>query len=263
MKNKKGWFFLAFFILSMSLMSVQPARAIETELLPIEDAYINSYFADDNYGASDYLSVGQLLFGSDVSYIKFNIPENDKVILSATVKTFWYYFALESRMLLGVGTASNSWDEDTITWNNAPYYYIDMIATQLTGDGDWFNFDVLECIPESGVFSIIIFEDGGWSGEYLQSDSRENDIAPDPPVLVIVYETTIEDFLPFILIGVIGATIVGGGIGIVLYMKRKKQRDIGESLEKPSSVVKMCPKCGSRQALSDMQFCTECGQKLK
>ena len=247
--------------MSTLLVSVQPARATETTLLPIEDAYINSYYADDNYGASNYLSIGQLLLGSEVSYVKFNIPQTDKIIKSATVKTYWYNFMIESRMALAIGTTSNSWNENTITWNNAPYFYYDIIATRLTGDMEWFNADVLEYLPESGLFSIIFFEEGGFSGEYLQSDSRENDIASDPPVLFIVYETTIEDFIPFIIIGVVSAIGVGGGIGGALYYKHKKQRNRSENLEK-STPVKFCSKCGFKLEISGVIFCPECGQKL-
>ena len=118
-------------------------------------------------------------------------------------------------------------------------------------------------IPESGLFSIILFEEGEWSGEYLQSDSRENDIAPDPPVLVIVYETTIEDFIPFIIIGVLSVAGVGGGVGIAIYIKRKKKREISENLEN-STLVKdtVCPKCGKKPESSDMAFCSECGLKF-
>jgi len=264
MKDKKHYFFLIAIIFFTIQINIQPAQATETELIPIQDAYINSYYPDSNYGASAYLSVGTLILGYDVTYLKFNIPLSEKVILSATVKTFWYNFMIESRMLLAVGTASNSWDENTITWNNAPYFYYQLIATRLTGDGEWFNFDVLNYIPESGLFSIILFEEGGWSGEYLQSDSRENDIASDPPVLVIVYETTIEDFIPFIIIGVLSVAGVCGGVGIAIHIKRKKKREISENL-KNSTLIKdtVCPKCGKKPESSDMAFCSECGQKFK
>ncbi len=261
MKNKKQYFFLIAIIFFTIQINVQPAQATETELKPIEDASINSYYADDNYGASNYLSIGQLLLGNDVSYVKFNIPQTEKVIKSATVKTYWYNFMIKSRMSLAIGTTSNNWDENTITWNNAPYFYYDIIATRLTGDMEWFTADVLEYLPESGSFSIILFEEGGFSGEYLQSDSRESDIGPDPPVLFIVYETTIEDFIPFIIIGVVSAIGVGGGIGGALYYKHKKQRDRSENLEK-STLVKLCPKCGFKLEISGVIFCPECGLKL-
>ena len=244
-------------------MGFQPVRATERELLPVEDAYINSYYADDNYGASDYLSIGTLILGVEVSYVKFNIPQSEKVILSATVKTYWYNFMIESRMNLAAGTAANYWNEDTITWNNAPYFYNDLIATKLVGDGEWFNFDVFDYIPESGVFSIILFEEGGFLGEYLQSDSRESDVLPEPPVLVIVYETTIEDFIPFIIAGVLSVASIGGAVGVAIYLKSKKKRKISQSLENSTFVKNIpCPKCGIIYHSSDIVFCPECGQKL-
>jgi len=203
---------------------VIPVKAKKTTLKPIEDASINNFFANDNYGASDYLGVGVLLFGYEVSYIKFDIPETTKKIISATVKTYWYNFLLTNRMWLCAGTTTNDWDENTITWNNAPYYYYDLIDTQLIDDMEWFNFDVLDYIPESGEFSIIIFEEE-WTGEYLQSDSRECTLSPDPPLLIIKYEITAEEIIPIVIGGIVGIVIgVGAVIGLVIFLKRKKKR---------------------------------------
>lgn len=221
MKNKKIFLLLTIFVFSTILIGIQPVCAIEVELSPIEDAYINSFYSNDNYGASDYLSVGTLIWGEDISFLKFDIPLTRKVIKSATIKTYWYNFMLTSRMNLCAGTTSNNWDENTITWNNAPLTYYDLIATKLVGDGDWFNLDVSNYITEGELFSIVIWEDGD-SGEYLQGDSREYDLLPEPSVLVIVYETTIEDFIPFIIIGVV--CVVGGIVGIVIYLRHKKKK---------------------------------------
>jgi len=203
---------------------VTPVRAKKTTFKPIEDAYINNFYANDNFGGSDYLGVGILILGYEVSYIKFNIPETNKKVISATIKTYWYNFLLTNRMKLCVGRTTNDWDENAITWNNAPYYYYDLIDTQFIGDMEWFNFDVLDYIPESGEFSIIIFEEE-WTGEYLQSDSRECTLSPDPPCLIIKYEITAEDIIPIIVGSIVGVVIgVGAIIGLVIYLKRKKKR---------------------------------------
>jgi len=202
-----------------------PTRASENKtLIPIEDAEVNNFFANTNFGGSDYLGVGIMLFGYEVSYIKFDLPETNKKVISATVKTYWYYFLLASRMELSAGTTTNDWNENTITWNNAPYFYYDLIDTQFVGDGEWFNFDVLDYIPESGEFSIIIFEEK-WSGAYLQSDSRENRLPSEPPRLIIRYEKTFEDFIPIIIGAVVVSVIIASAVvGLVIYLTHKKKQ---------------------------------------
>jgi len=221
MKNKKVFLLLTIFIFSTILIGIQPVIATETELLPVEDAYVNSYFSGTNYGASDYLSVGCLIWGDDITFLKFDIPLSGKTIKSATIKTYWYNFMLTSRMDICAGTTDDSWDENTITWDNAPRYHYDLIASKLMGDNEWFNLNVLDYITEGESFSVIIWEDG-YSGEYLQGDSRESDFSLEPTILIIVYEITIEDFIPFIIIGVV---VVCGIVGIVFYLRRKKKRE--------------------------------------
>ncbi len=224
MKNKKIFLLVTIFMFSTILIGIQPVMATETELLPVEDAYVNSFFSDTNYGASDYLSVGCLIWGDDITFLKFDIPLSGKTIKSATIKTYWYNFMLTSRMDICAGTTSNDWDENTITWDNAPRLYYEIIASKLMGDGEWFNFGVLDYITEGESFSVIIWEDGD-SGQYLQVDSRESGFSLEPTILIIVYETTIEDFIPFIIIGVVIVCAIGGTVGIVIHLKHKKERE--------------------------------------
>lgn len=224
MKNKKVFLLLTIFIFSTILIGIQPVIATKTELLPVEDAYIESWYPDNNFGASDYIFVGTYGFSRMISFLKFRIPLSSKTIKSATIKTYWYNLRLQTRLNLHAGTASNDWDENTITWDNSPYFYYKIIASKLIGDGEWFNLNVFDYITEGEDFSIIIWEVGD-SGDYLISDSRECDFLPEPPVLIIVYETTIEDFIPSIMLGGGIGCIIGGIVGIVIYLKYKKKRE--------------------------------------
>ena len=240
---------------------VIPSKANKTTLQPTDDAGVNSYFDDDNYGASFYMGVGQELFGYDVSYIKFDIPETNKKIISATIKTYWYNFMLQSRMNLCAGTTTNDWNENTITWNNAPYFYYDIIDSQLIGNGEWFNFDVIDYIPESGEFSIIIFEEA-ISGKYLQGDTKEGILLPEPPHLIIKYEITVMNFIP-IIIGVVAVAIIVPVVVAIIVIRHKRKIPRADIKPEKVSEITYCVECGTEILDKSKKFCSKCGSPLK
>ncbi len=256
---KKKNISLGFIVLSfVAILLVIPVKAKTEEFTPSEDAYIDNASPNNNYGASDYLHIGTIIFGGIcVTYIKFQIPVNERRVLSASVSTYWYNFMINTWLTVKVGTADNGWSEISITWNNAPYYYYEIIATASITDLEYFDFDVLDYIPASGEFSIIIFEYSN-TGESLQSDSSENDFLPDPPVLTIEYELILADYLPYIIGGVIGGIGgVGAIIGVVIYLKRKKRAREPTIIQKP--LPKFCTNCGTPV---EGDFCTNCGKPI-
>lgn len=157
-----------------------------------------------------------------------------------------------------VGTADNGWSETSITWNNAPYYYNEIIATASITDQDYLNFDVLDYIPASGAFSIIIFEESN-TGESLQSDSSENDfLTPESPVLTIEYELILADYLPYIIGGVAGGIVgIGALIGVIIHLRRKKR--VREPITIQKQLSKFCTSCGT--PVED-EFCSNCGKPI-
>lgn len=263
-KNHLVVFFL---FISIFILLTIPTRAVKKELSPIDDAYVDNYYPYDNYGASDYLEIGTILFGGYcVTYLKFNIPVSDKTVLSATVSTYWYNFMCDTWLTVRAGTTSNAWNEETITYDNSPNFYYDLLAQAMITDMEYFTFDVTDYLPESGSFSIIIWEESD-TGESLQGDSKENDFIPDPPFLTINYETTIEDLLPAIIGGTVGGIVgVGAVVGIGIHFKNKKRTErIGLEEVKAEKLGEMgkilCPKC-NQQISKEAQFCSNCGSQV-
>ncbi|UCC21050.1 MAG: zinc ribbon domain-containing protein [Promethearchaeota archaeon] len=262
---KKHYILGIFLLVSIFILLAVPTEAYATTINPSDDAYIDSYYPYSNYGASDYLGVGVMVFGGYcVTYLKFQIPASDRAIISATVSTYWYNYMCETWLTLRAGTTSNAWYEETITFDNSPYFYYYVISEAYITDRDHFNFEVKDYLPESGAFSIIIWEEST-TGEYLQSDSKDNTLYPEPPTLTITYESKIEDFLPAIIGGTVGAILsVGAVIGFAVYYSNKKKRQRielreGEELDKMEMVF--CPKCNQR-LYKGAKFCTECGNPL-
>ena len=205
-------------LLTLSIFVI-PTRADSVSLEPIEDTYVSSYWTedDDNFGSSDYLYVGEGSWGELYRpFIKFNVPQTTKKVITATVKTYWYNWALESRIFLTMAAITSDWDENFLTWNNMPNLTLSTIDSEFIGDGEWFNADVLDFIPENGDFSIYFW---GGDREYLMSDSREEGFLSKPPKLVIEYESEsifqqIDGFFMPIIVMAIGISV-----GILIYKK--------------------------------------------
>jgi len=264
---KKDHLIGIFLLFSIFILLAVPTRAETSKLSPVDDAYVDSYYRNDNYGASDYLEIGNILWGGYcVTYLKFQIPTTDKVVRSAKVSTYWYNFMCYTWLTVRAGTTDTNWNEKTITYANSPHVYYDLLAEASISDGDHFEFDVTDYIPESGAFAIIIWEESN-TGESLQGDSKENDfLTPDPPYLSIKYKTTIEDLLPAIIGGIVAIVAVGAFVGFRLhYMnKRRTQRrglveDKVEKLEEKG--ILFCPKC-NQPIDKGAHFCSNCGNQL-
>ena len=95
-----------------------------TAITVVDDAEIRSDAPDSNYGAQTTLSA--LMTSTPAyrkGYIKFDASGlGDGVV--ADIDSFTFYFtqayARDARFYLITGAAADSWDESTITWNNAP-----------------------------------------------------------------------------------------------------------------------------------------------
>lgn len=211
-------------ILSMCLFII-PTRANEIELIPTDDSEVNSYSVDSNEGASYFLHVGNQLLGRSETFIKFNIPTSNKIIASAKIETKWYSFMCDTWLNFVACLVTNDWNEKSITWNNAPTHGEIIARADITNE-DNFNFDVTDHISDLGEFSICIYEESPYGDWGLQGDSKEFG-KYSCPKLIIVYETTIEDFIPLIIIVVI--VISGGIIGFKYLSNRKKKRETEKS----------------------------------
>jgi len=223
--SKKKYLVIGFIFLSMCIFII-PTKASETTLKNIDDAEIYSYDADDNFGSSDYLHVGAYFsLGYSESYIKFDIPETNLKVMSATIKAYWYSHSCETWLQFVACLVSNNWNEESITWNNAPIHG-EIIAQDSITNAKTFTFDVTAFIVESGEFSICIYEESPHEVNGLQSASKEGEWgdAFEAPKLIIKYQLTIEDFIPTIIVGIV--IVVSVEIGLVLYITLRKRKDV-------------------------------------
>ncbi len=105
------------------LMAAGLVHAVPVNLAVTDDAFINAGAPDDNYGSGINFTVSRASDGSlnRKGYLKFDLSEIQGMdvadIISATLKLEFYNGYSNSG---AVEKVTGSWNEDTITWNNAP-----------------------------------------------------------------------------------------------------------------------------------------------
>jgi hypothetical protein len=87
-----------------------------------KDASVETHLPDNNYGTLSYGAVGYLTTNKLRAYFQFDlssVPMN-AVVVEAKLKIYqWLTYGTEN-FLIGIYPVTDSWDENTITWNLQP-----------------------------------------------------------------------------------------------------------------------------------------------
>lgn len=138
---------------------------VEVSLIPTDDADADWTEPDTNYGSDPYLyAESRTTAGPRVSYVKFDlssIPEGS-TINSASHNIYVYGRLFLNYLFLG--TVENSWDEDTLTWNNKPGRSTDIGNVYVSPLDQWYSWDVTSqvtnALPSSEISFDMVLEDG-------------------------------------------------------------------------------------------------------
>lgn len=159
--------------------ALQPATFT---LLPIADSYINSGSPTSNYGANLKLWVANPNYNF---LIKFNTSEiGSRVVTSARL----YLYTNNSSVDGGsIHRCENAWEEQTVTWNNAPASFDpspNLIPSfGKVSSGTWVAADVTQIIEGGTIFSLRIASSSSDSAGYYSKE-----MAGFAPQLVITVE---------------------------------------------------------------------------
>lgn len=158
-------------------------------ILPSDDAHVRSNNADTNFGDNDRLRVkdGSSKFRT---YLKFEVVGGG-VVQSARLRLFATGASFDGGRLFLVSNdfegTSTPWDQDTLTWNNAPALggapEAEVGTTFLMR---WVEVDVTHLVSGDGTYSFGL---SGTDPVGLFYGSREGDEAPE---LVIVRGDTVD-----------------------------------------------------------------------
>jgi len=200
-------------------------------LLPTDDAWIRETIPSENYGHATHLNFRSFQNGYNwQNLIKFDlsqIPSNVEIVYA---KMYIYYFDWgdnnPSGDMMRLYRALESWNEDTVTWNNQPSVFTQASSQTIVPSSSeiWMSWDVTEDVIDfiSGDLSNygwLIKDDTFWGGvniPYGQFYSKEFDalhpyleieIAGNEPLVVDAdgpYEGNIMEDIEF------DCTVTGG-----------------------------------------------------
>ncbi|MFX0075236.1 MAG: DNRLRE domain-containing protein [Candidatus Hermodarchaeota archaeon] len=136
------------------------------------DSFISERLGSSNYGDDTYLKIGDAISGQNVTYLYFNLQSYD----TSTAKRadlYIYVTSITQEAVLNVHVAnSDAWNEDSITWNNAPTFG-NSIAHKTVNSAGFVTFDVSSVLIHSNIpeITLIIATE---SNSRLRIRSKEN-----------------------------------------------------------------------------------------
>jgi ribosomal protein L40E len=268
------------FVLYASLLfslSLPPnyGQAVKTiTLYPTADSYVDSSNPDNNYGGSTSLFVEHLKFEwipdlINNAYLMFNLSElpAESSIQSAILTINVFYIGSTTKIYMHY-CPSVSWEELSITWNNAPEYEETPISMAVIAkEGESPPFDVIKAVQRAWastkVFTLVMTsEEKTDFGDFLQFDSRETSGKGYRPQLKIEY------VVPSTPSGS-SAAVAGGFLILVLiatcivaaYKLSKRKRRPKTLVEpKPTAQIKYCISCGAPMPIQ-AKYCPQCAAK--
>ena len=139
---------------SQASSSAQSSPAIDgLNLSPTADAYVREAYPDKNYGSRKTLYVDNLSLTR--SFLRFDvIGLVSNVGQSVTLRVY-----ANSPNKTGVTVSlvpDNNWEEDAITFNNAPAIGPEIISVDKVNKGQWVELDVSSIITSDGTYTLAI-----------------------------------------------------------------------------------------------------------
>lgn len=155
---------IAYLLVAVGLFCFNQAFA--DNLSPTDDAGVLGLTPNGNYGDADVMGTSSL----GKSYLKFDLTQYSN-IESATL--YLYSASPFNSVNVGASLAENSWNEDTITWNNKPLLSGTPIVTSV-GSLNWYSWNVTSWadLAVGDEFSLGLASTG--SRTFLTSESPIN-----------------------------------------------------------------------------------------
>jgi hypothetical protein len=149
--------------------------------MPTDDATIKSWAPDINFGSRDNLELDKN--PDDNFLIKFVVTGlNNRIIVHAKLRLYNVNSSKIGGSLYGI--LDNTWQEDDVTWNNAPLVGSELIATLGSVSKDnWYEIDVTSFILGDGTFSFRMSTTDSNGADYV---SKEGNTALSPQLIISV-----------------------------------------------------------------------------
>ena len=202
-------------------------RGYERSLKVEKDSYVNEVFPDNNYGADDYLRVGNYNFGKVQAFYYFNISSLPDGWTEAKIMVNFDYGS--DMVDVGANLTYESWDEMTITWNNKPSESVYRGHILCDGFNTWMSLRPDQIINR-GV-GVFLYGRGGEEDGYIQGTSKERASSSSERAWI---ELSYVGINPIILTGLgIAVLVICFLVGAVVVSVKMFKPD-----QKPKKVVK-------------------------
>ena len=199
------------FILSLNLATglVQVKAATQIiEIKATQDAYVSQDYPDTNYGSNSSINVHHTLPKED-GFLYFDINSMMEQTYSSVMLKFYLFGSTATT--LDVFPVEQSWNEDTITWNNFPDVNMSIMCSQYFSVGLGFRYINVTTIVSNWTSTIIpnfgfylrttINFINFYSKEASNEDNHPTLVftvpkedSPQPPPIITGFEITIAFF---------------------------------------------------------------------
>jgi hypothetical protein len=191
---------------SLATVTITVNPAIVEQTLTIQpgpaagkDAYISSLTPDFNYASNEYLSIGQSIFSTLGfnrvkfilesyflrAYLQFDLSElpDNAVVVSAVLKLYQPNSIDTTGLMIDVHQVTESWEENTISWNNKPDYLTSpesTITVPISIFG-WLSWDITSLVQGWANGSIanygVLLKVAGMVLEYIHINCYSSNYA--------------------------------------------------------------------------------------
>jgi hypothetical protein len=154
---------------ALALVLASPAAAQTSTFTPIADAHVDATAASTNFGSASNLQVD----GSPLvrTFIKFNLgatPPSSAALRIYSNSDSTAGFTVRS-------VSSSTWDESTITHNNAPAVGDAVASSGPIAPGTWYTLNISSLTASGGVVSLALMTAGS---KLISLSSRESGRSP-------------------------------------------------------------------------------------
>lgn len=182
------------FSIATVVLLASVATADQVMIGPTDDSFVDSYYADNNYGEVSYLRILCNEFGRTVQWnqtlIQFDLSSYSGAYVYGAYLRLYVFWIEESDFKFDewIGRNVSSWDEMSVTWNNKPetddFYFI--------GDpdeDDWWVIEVTDWVDGfvSGDHDNYGFTLGTFAYYSIYFYSKESDDPGLHPELELHY----------------------------------------------------------------------------
>jgi chitodextrinase len=167
---------------TMTFAGAAADASTTTALAPTADAYVESSSPSTNFGATSILRIddvpnGNSSAGVTHSYLKFDVEGLSSPVLTAALRV--YAIKGNNGGFTVTAVSDDSWQEQTLTWNNAPPIGVAAATTSGAFSGSqWVSVDVTPLVSGNGVVSLALTSTTSPSPMTLASKENSPDLAP-------------------------------------------------------------------------------------